>query len=78
MRLCTLITAGPKHPIVIRYVYDAASFDSPASEAPDPDRPTLKRNSEDNNISAAVSTRKESGAFRQHALLVTIRFIRAK
>jgi hypothetical protein len=36
-----------KTPIVIRYVYDATASDAPVSEAPDPDRPVLKRNSDD-------------------------------
>jgi hypothetical protein len=35
-----------KSPIVIRYVYDATGSDAPVSEAPDPDRPVLKRTSD--------------------------------
>jgi hypothetical protein len=41
-----------KTPIVIRYVYDATNSDTPVSEANDPDRPVLKRSSDDGSAAS--------------------------
>jgi hypothetical protein len=36
-------------PVIIRYVYDLAGSDSPSGEESDPNRPVLKRHSDDNS-----------------------------